>query len=379
MLRYIVDSHSKIVCPGHLYLGELCANLNTFLTSTLAQNRSELYGEEIRRFVIKEARKIIDNVMSHYVSEKNKSIWCEKTPMNLEYLDLLHEHFPDAKYICLYRHCMDVVHSSLNLSKYRFLPEHMPYVHRNPGNIIAAMTENWLEKTEKLLKFEAANPDRCFRVKYESIVMAPEETLEALFGFLGVDWEKDLIERVFKIDHDKGEGDGRAALSSKIRQDSVGKGVEVPKAGIPGKFLTEIDRLLCELDYGNLDDYYSNSRDFFSESIKNNCDISNVLERHLENAIKVNRGSYPSIQGVWKIVLNGDEGGTWIVDLSGQEGVIEKKDAKADVTLRLSSSLLSDLFNGIRDGVEAFSQGEIEVEGITDESVLLNFGKMVFS
>ncbi|MGD7037382.1 sulfotransferase family protein [Methylotuvimicrobium buryatense] len=375
MLRYIVDSHKEIACPGHLYIGELCASLNILLTSTLMQNQKNLCAIDKRNFVLNETRKIIDNIMTSYIIEKNKSIWCEKTPMNLEHLDLLDEHYPDAKYICLYRHCMDVVHSSLNLSKHRFLPEHVPFVHRNPGNIIAAMTENWLEKTEKLSEFEKKHQARCFRVKYESIVLEPEKTLERLFNFLGVYWDKYLIDRVFKIEHDNGEGDGRALLSSKIRQDSVGKGTEVPKSGIPDKFLSKLDALLCELGYGNLDNYYQN---------KGSCDRAkeidtNILETYLENAIRANRANFPLLRGIWKIVLIGNEDGIWTIDLSGQETIFVKGDTQADFTLRLSSSLLSDMFNGIRDGIEAFSQGEIEVEGLNDKDKLISFGRLILS
>lgn len=375
MLRYIVDSHSEIVCPGHLYIAHLCASLNILISGTLMQNKKELSEKDKKWFVISETKKIVDDVMERYLIEKNKSIWCEKTPMNLEHLDLLDEHYPDAKYICLYRHCMDVVHSSLNLSKYRFLPEHVPFVQRNPGNIIAAMTENWLEKTEKLVKFEEKRQARCFRVKYESIVMEPEKTLKSLFNFLGVCWEKDLINRVFKIEHDNGEGDGRAALSSKIRQDSVGKGAEVPKSGIPDKFLSKIDELLCELGYGNLDNYYQKKGGWDRATEVD----TNILEIYIENAIRVNRANFPLLRGIWKIMLKGNEDVIWTIDLSGQEAIFVKGDTQADFTLRLSSSLLSDMFNGIRDGIEAFSQGEIEIEGAVDKDRLISFGRLIFS
>lgn len=375
LLRYIVDSHSKIACPGHLYMGSLCASLNVFLTDTLGQNEKELNEEDKRGFVIRETRHIVDDVIARYLLEKNKSIWCEKTPMNLEHLDLLNEHYPDAKYICLYRHCMDVVHSCLNLSKYRFLPEHVPFVQRNPGNIIAAMTENWLEKTEKLLKFEERYPKRCFRVKYESIVTLPEETLEKLFGFLDVCWEKDLIDKVFRIDHDRGEGDGRATLSTKIRKDSVGRGVEVPKLGIPIKFLPKIEQLLCELGYGSLDSYYRNKGGRLEKVLAD----SNLLKIHLENAIRMNRAHFPSLRGIWKIVLKDESDSILTIDLSRKEAIFVKEDVQADFTLQLSSTLLSDMFNGIRDGIEAFSQGEIEIEGSADKDKLISFGRLILS
>ncbi|MCK9397699.1 MAG: sulfotransferase [Methylobacter sp.] len=378
MLRYIVDTHSKVACPSHLYLGSLCEGLNRTLMATITQLQTELDEDGKKQFAISETRKMVCNIMGRYIEAKNKQIWCEKTPMNLEYLSLLDTHFPDAKYICLYRNCMDVVHSSINLSKFRFLPEHIPYIHRNPESIIAAMVENWLEKTDRLLEFEAVHKERCFRVNYESIVMQPEETLPPLFRFLGAGWEKDLIERVFYISHDKGEGDGRAALSSKIRQDSVGKGREVPRAGIPEKFITEIDRLLSKLGYASLDDYYSDNTKFIFNEI-NQDGISDIFENRFMEAINKNRWRYPTLQGIWKLIVKGDTDRVWMIDLSNPEGVIREGDYSSYTTLRFSAALLVDMVNGTRDAIEAFSHGEIEIDGIDDKESLMNLGRLLFS
>lgn len=384
MLRYIMDTHSKITCPGHLYLGNLCEDLNRTLFGTLAQTQGGRDEEAKRQYAVNETRKMVLNIMNRYVEAKGKQLWCEKTPMNLEYLSLLDAHFPDAKYICLYRNCMDVVNSSLNMSKFRFLPEHMPYVHRNPGNIIAAMTENWMEKTERLLEFEAAHSERCYRVKYESVVTQFEETLEPLFEFLGVEWETGMLDRVFAVAHDAGEGDGKATLSSKIRQDSVGKGKEVPRSGIPDKFLPVLDNLLCKLGYPALDDYYSQNNPVVA-SFKQKCEISEtseiseIFEVRFMDAIKRNRHRYPTLQGVWKIIVAGVPNGIWSIDLSGQEGVVKQGDFKADFTLSLSAALLIDIVNGTRSSVEAINQGVIEITGVEDNGLLTNLGRLLFS
>ncbi|WP_084675353.1 sulfotransferase family protein [Methylomicrobium agile] len=378
MLRYIVDTHSKVACPSHLYLGSLCESLNRTLMGTIAQNQVELDEEGKQQFAVSEARKMICNIMDSYIKAKNKQIWCEKTPMNLEYLSVLDAHFPDAKYICLYRHCMDVVHSSINLSKFRFLPEHIPYVHRNPDSIIAAMAENWLEKTDKILMFESTHRERCFRVNYESIVMQPEKTLPRLFHFLGVEWEKGLMERVFQVSHDKGEGDGKAALSSRIRQDSVGKGIEVPRAGIPKKFITDINRLLGELGYPSLDAYYSNG--IHSEiNAENMPDISDIFENRFMNALKNNRYRYPDLKGIWKVIIKGNTDIFWVIDLSHQEATLKKGDHDSGTTVCFSATLLVDMINGTRDAIEAFSHGEIEIQGTDDKEALMNLGRLLFS
>jgi protein-tyrosine sulfotransferase len=362
MLRYIVDTHSQIACPSHLYLGSLCKSLNTVLIGTLAQNQHDLTEEEKKQFVISETRAMIINIMAQYISAKNKPIWCEKTPMNLDYLALLETHFPDAKYICLYRHCMDVVHSSINLSKLKFLPEHIPYVHRNPDSIIAAMTENWLDKTQRLLAFEKKHLSQCFRVRYEDIVTQPENSLTELFEFLGVSLEDDLITKVFQTQHDKGEGDGRATLSTKISTDSLGKGIEVPKTGIPYKFIPTVNALLKQLHYPDLDSYYSNSFSSLSRTDTDKNKTADIFENQFAKAIKYYQITYPQLKGIWKIIIKGHIEQVWVLDLSGDEGLIKNGDAPADYTLSFSEGLLFEMLNKTRDADEAFSQGEIQIE-----------------
>ncbi len=378
MLRYILDTHSKVTCPSHLYLGNLCESLNRMLTGTLAQTQIGLDEAAKKQFAVSETAKIIRSFMDRYVEAKNKQLWCEKTPMNLDYLAQLDVHFPDARYICLYRQCMDVVRSSINLSKYRFLPEHVPYVHRNPENIIAAMAENWLDKTGRLLEFEATHQERCFRLKYESVVMQPEATLAPLFRFLGLEWEDDLMERVFETAHDSGEGDGRAALSSRIRQDSVGNGTDVPRAGIPSKFTAQIDGLLGKLGYPCLDDYYAKNTGTNRDAADNN-DIAGIVERRFAKAVTQNRRRYPRLKGLWNIIVTSDADRIWLIDLSGEDGLIKKGECNADTTLRFSAALLVDLANGTRDAAEAFAQGEIEIEGVDDAASLMDLGRLLFS
>jgi len=379
MLRYIVDTHSKIACPSHLYLGNVLESLNRMVSGTIAQTEPGLNEEAQKKFAVQETREVVSKIMSCYIEAKGKQFWCEKTPMNLDYLSLLDTHFPDAKYICLYRHCMDVVHSSINLSKYRFLPEHVPYVHRNPGNIIAAMTENWLEKTARLLAFEAAHADRCFRVKYESIVMQPEVTLRPMFAFLNVDWEDGLLERVFQSEHDVGEGDGKATLSSTIRQNSVGKGLEVPRSGIPDKFLNAIDDLLHDLGYVPLDNYYSQDTRVARHDAQADDAVRELFENRLKDAISRNRALFPLLGGVWKVIVKGEFDNVLIVDLSGRQVVIKQGDFNADFTLALPASLLLDMVHGKRDAIEAFLQGEIKATGIDDTALLMSFGRLLFS
>ena len=169
LLRYIIDTHPQVCSPAHLHLGQLCRSLYTSIFYSLGQTL-EVTDEAMReRLVAAETRRIVDELMGRYTNAKGKQTWCEKTTENLQYLRILHEVFPDARYVCLYRNCMDVVHSSIECSRFGFMPELAPYVQKRPDNVVAAMVESWVEKTKILLEFEHAHPSQCFRIKYETL------------------------------------------------------------------------------------------------------------------------------------------------------------------------------------------------------------------
>lgn len=47
LLRYIVDTHPRIACPGHLYLGRLCQYLYQTMKSSLGQALAEEKKEAV--------------------------------------------------------------------------------------------------------------------------------------------------------------------------------------------------------------------------------------------------------------------------------------------------------------------------------------------
>jgi protein-tyrosine sulfotransferase len=120
LLRYIIDTHPRICCPGEVYLGQICHLLCTAYYYTTGQALSPVEIER-RKLAWKEVRSIVDNLMNSYAAIKNKDIWCEKTPNNVNYIRVLRNVFPDAAFICLYRNCMDFVNSCLEYSRYGFM------------------------------------------------------------------------------------------------------------------------------------------------------------------------------------------------------------------------------------------------------------------
>ena len=160
LLRYIMDTHPQVCSPAHLHLGQLCRSLYTTAFYSIGQT-AEVADEAAReRLVAAEVRRVVDELMGRYARAKGKQVWCEKTTDNLQYLRFLGEVFPDARFICLYRNCMDVAHSSIECSRLGFMPELAPYVQKSPGNIVAAMVESWVEKTAPSTSSTSGPPTR---------------------------------------------------------------------------------------------------------------------------------------------------------------------------------------------------------------------------
>jgi hypothetical protein len=79
--------------------------------------------------------------------------------------------WPDAQFICLYRHRMDVIASGVEacrrgLDSFGF----EVYAPRYPGNSVAAVGACWADIAAKMIDFGKRFPDRTLRVRYEDLV-----------------------------------------------------------------------------------------------------------------------------------------------------------------------------------------------------------------
>ncbi|OQK16458.1 hypothetical protein AU255_00690 [Methyloprofundus sedimenti] len=386
LLRLIVDTHSEIACPGQLYLGSMSNELYRTMNYSLGQTFDATKEIERKELVLQEVRGIIDGLMERYSAARNKSIWCEKTTLNTDYLKILSDLFPEARYICLYRNCMDVVHSCLKFNPLGFMPELVQFVQRYPENLVVAMAENWLAKNEKIFTFETTHPDQCFRVHYEHMVNDPLTVLPPLFEFLGVDWEECILQKVFSVQHDQGEGDLKVHFSRRISGDSIGKGKSIPLATIPGGLKERLDKVNDWLDYPSLESFYQdNCKDILSiESHSEKYSHAKQIEPDEFFKIKVREiirekgGKVDMLRGMCRFVVDGKGGGSWVIDLS--ESVAEIREARdedqADCTIAITYGAFLNLINDTASVEEVYERGEVTSFG--SEPIALQFGKLLF-
>lgn len=246
LLRWLLDSHVDIASPGELRLGRLAYDLYVTLSRTVTLDVPE---EERVQATLREVREMIDGILSRYARARGKTVWCEKSPDNLAYLEALANAYPDARYVCLYRSCLDVVHSCLEVSREDFMPELAPYARRHPDNPVEAMAESWADKTAMLLAFEIRNPDIARRVRYEDLVCEPEREIGAVFEHLGCAPTPDASMRAFAQSHDAGGGDPRIHETEAVDASRIGRGAAVDVERISPSLRVRVNALSRKLGF----------------------------------------------------------------------------------------------------------------------------------
>src|SRR5260370_2420454 len=175
LLRFILDTHPELACPPETSIGQVCvglARLWNLLDPSAASAREEFLPGHLPAEIAPEAaasiRAAISEVYGRYLAQHGKRRWCDKSLDNAMTADLLARVFPAAQFVCLYRHCMDVIASAIEaapwgLSGYGF----DPYVRATPGNSGPAAAHSWLDQTKSIIVFHKQYPNRCPAIRYE--------------------------------------------------------------------------------------------------------------------------------------------------------------------------------------------------------------------
>jgi hypothetical protein len=256
LVRRILDAHPDLACPPETNILKLCASLGSIweLTSpdTSATGLSEVASANIRATV--------DAVFSAYLLQRGKRRWCEKSLGSVHAVEPFLCLYPKVRFICLYRHCMDMIDSALEatpwgLTGYGF----DEYAARFPSNSILALAGYWCELTGRELDFEEQHQDKCYRVYYEELVTEPERVCKEMFSFIGAEYDSGIIDRCLAGEQgEPGPGDHKILATSRISRDSVGRGTRIPVGQVPPAQMEVINAILGRLGYAQVDEEWAN-------------------------------------------------------------------------------------------------------------------------
>jgi len=177
VLRLLLDTHPDVFCPDELNLGRLLKALydtaeglaeggGTAVTS--AQEIDPASPGAV------EARRVVTAMLGAAAGRKGKSLWCDKSPSNLEHMAAIARLLPGSRYVLLHRHCLDFAISCMRFSTYGFFLNVVEdYVRRDHKNFLRAAVRAWNEQTRELLRFEAEHAGECHRLDRLTMTVQP--------------------------------------------------------------------------------------------------------------------------------------------------------------------------------------------------------------
>jgi hypothetical protein len=260
LLRFMLDTHPELACPPELGVAAACAQLArvwSVTEGTEAAGVVPLLGPgHITERAAAAIRTAIEAAFQPYAEASGKSRWCDKSLDTVMCPDLIAKIWPDAKFICLYRHVMDVISSGLEacpwgLDGFGF----ERYSSQYPSNNVAAVGAYWAESTRMIIDFEKKFSGLALRIRYEDLVRDPESVAHSMFSFLGLSDMPGISNLCFTAAHDaNGPSDPKIWFTREVSAASVGRGSDVPANRLPPLLRSSINEALAELGYVTVED-----------------------------------------------------------------------------------------------------------------------------
>ena len=254
LLRFLLDAHPDLACPPETRLPWLARQLATawaVIENAPPSADGNPADGAVSAPVAEGLRRSLDPMMTSYLERRGKKRYCDKSLGAAQHAGLLLQIWPGARFICLYRHPMDVIASGIEASPWGLTSYGFePYIGVPPDNNVAALARYWLDYTTSIVKAEERFTDRCLPVRYEDLVTDPDGQIERIFGFIDAAPAPGIVERCFGPEHQRfGPGDYKIWNTSRVSADSVGRGWTMPAGKIPEPLLARVNELADVLGY----------------------------------------------------------------------------------------------------------------------------------
>lgn len=190
LVQRLLDSHSEIVAgPEFNYL--------PVIHDFYEKMDQGIRSGSISHFLLSnDLNSIIDNVIIESLinqkGAKEALIVCEKTPNNIFYYDWLSQINGEYKFILVKRNPIAVINSLLKVGKKLKNKKRLNLNYSRNVVASARYVSRCIKISDKAIK--KLDTDTICEVNYEDIINDPKNTLAKICSFLGVGWEKSMLD-----------------------------------------------------------------------------------------------------------------------------------------------------------------------------------------
>jgi Sulfotransferase family len=247
LLRLLLDAHPGLACPPDTRLAGLCAQLagvwSQLEGSPLPADRMS-GAQAIPDAALAGTRHTMNRMIAPYLGRRGKQRYCDQSRGAAEHADVLRAVFPDAKFLCVYRHPIDVIAAGLEASPWGFNGLGFDsYADLSPRNTVLALAQFWAANVALIMAVEERFHECSHRVRYEDLVADPEGVGDRIFRFLGVGPVPGLPQACLTAERERAGPSGH----------QIGAGWSIPAALIGSPPTGTINALTDKLGYPRID------------------------------------------------------------------------------------------------------------------------------
>lgn len=214
LLSWLFDSHPRFAAvPENQLLVSLCGasavNREPYRAQLLplvwAYQSVQFLAEERSRYFHRYGE-LVEGVFGDFARRQGKPRWVAKELLlhrSLDLLDLLFGY--RCRFVFIHRHALDV---ALSASERFGARDGAPQLGSSTFDL-ETYVSFWVAQNARYMDFCERNPERCHRLGYEDLVLAPEIEGKKLFAFLGEAWPETILADMQRQDHHEGLGDNK--------------------------------------------------------------------------------------------------------------------------------------------------------------------------
>lgn len=186
LMRVMLDSHARICCGPESNLF-----LEKYVSFKKLVERFDVPIPEIHRLAgLSRCRgEFIERFFDEYARSAGKPRWAEKTPRNIDRLDLIFRAFPNVRFIHMVRDGRDVACSLRTHPRHKVVDGEL--VERGTWNPLDDCISRWTGAVA------ASRPHRShpgyLEVRYEDLVLDTRAALGRVLDFIGEPWDEEMV------------------------------------------------------------------------------------------------------------------------------------------------------------------------------------------